>query len=60
MSFYKCDPKKAHSCSKTACYLNGGKCAMTSNERYAVDPNKPIKNSGLCGTERLKQERRAR
>lgn len=43
MTFYKCDTNKAITCKKTTCYIYGGNCFLTSNEKYAIDPNKPYK-----------------
>lgn len=32
---YKCDPSKNKECRKTGCFINGGSCCLTTNERYA-------------------------
>lgn len=32
--FYYCDPEKATECKKTICYLNGGKCNLTTRPEW--------------------------
>lgn len=32
---FTCDPEKNPNCSKTGCYLNGGKCSSTTHPEYA-------------------------
>ncbi len=33
--FYLCDPKKAITCKKTSCYINGGECRLTTRKDWA-------------------------
>lgn len=43
--YYKCDPKKATTCSKRNCvYIKKGDCEITSNPEWAVDKNKPLES----------------
>ena len=35
---YKCDPVKNIRCSKSECYLYGGKCKHTKNPAYGKQP----------------------
>jgi hypothetical protein len=37
---YKCDPNKNVTCSKTACYTNGGMCHLTKHEEYKLEEDK--------------------
>lgn len=32
---FTCDPEKNPNCSKTGCYLNGGRCSSTTNPEHA-------------------------
>lgn len=32
---FACDPEKNPNCSKTGCYLNGGRCSSTTHPEYA-------------------------
>lgn len=34
--FYECDPKKATTCHKTTCYINGGNCHLTTRESWGL------------------------
>lgn len=34
---YDCDPDKNIECRKRSCYINGGECKATHDERYKVD-----------------------
>lgn len=34
---YKCDVNKNNDCPKTSCYIKGGECSSTFNERYKID-----------------------
>lgn len=36
---YLCDPGKAETCGKDACYANGGPCYLTSNPEQACVKN---------------------
>ena len=36
--FYTCDPEKHTECSKTECYLHGGRCSKTKNAAFAKEP----------------------
>lgn len=33
---YFCDPRKNTKCSKTACHINKGLCALTTDKTFAV------------------------
>lgn len=33
---YLCDPEKNTQCRKTACYINGGECHLTSQKAYRL------------------------
>ena len=45
--FY-CDPWENEDCKKTGCFLRGGDCMATTNEKYAFtnDYGKPIEVTG--------------
>ena len=34
---YRCDPEKNPECKKTACYISGGPCMLTSKKEAAKD-----------------------
>lgn len=34
IDLYECDPQKNDECSKSGCYLNGGPCHLTTQEKY--------------------------
>lgn len=54
--FYECDPNKAITCRKRDCFLNGGECGITSNVKYAKDPNKPLGVGNACRVTYKKQK----
>ena len=41
MAYWVCDPEKNIFCKKTTCFLNGGKCHLTSDIRYGTS-NAPL------------------
>ena len=43
--FYKCDPDKNNTCSKSCCYQNGGPCQYTSRRSCAAldEKGEPIR-----------------
>lgn len=42
--FYRCDPKKNYKCQKTTCFLWGGSCSITSDERCKCDGTEGIQD----------------
>ena len=34
--FYECNPKKATTCHKTTCFINGGNCHLTTRPDWGI------------------------
>ena len=56
MPFYRCNPFTNTYCGKRKCYINGGDCFLTTDNRYSID-GKPLTEENHAGKPNRAQER---